>query len=77
MGVKSARDRARRVHPEITRPHMVVPESAHPAFTKAADYFGLVETRVPLGPDYQIDLDAYRRRARRTTRCCSSRPRPA
>jgi len=59
MGVKSARDRARRVHPEITRPHMVVPESAHPAFTKAADYFGLVETRVPLGPDYLIDLDMY------------------
>ena len=26
MGVKSARDRARRLHPEITRPHMVVPE---------------------------------------------------
>ena len=48
MGVKSARDRARRIHPEITRPHMVVPDSAHPAFTKAADYFGLVETRVPL-----------------------------
>ena len=33
MGVKSARDRARRIHPEITRPHMVVPVSAHPAFT--------------------------------------------
>src|SRR6476661_1033786 len=60
MGVKSARDRARRLHPEIDRPHMVVPRSAHPAFTKAADYFGLVETRVPLGPDYQIDVDAYR-----------------
>src|SRR6478609_1298326 len=60
MGVKSARDRARRLHPAITRPHMVVPESAHPAFTKAADYFGLVETRVPLGRDYQIDVDAYR-----------------
>ena len=41
MGVKSARDRARRLHPEIDRPHMVVPESAHPAFTKGADYFGL------------------------------------
>ena len=51
MGVKSARDRARRLHPEIDRPHMVVPRSAHPAFTKAADYFGLVETRVPLDPD--------------------------
>ena len=60
MGVKSARDRARRIHPEITRPHMVVPDSAHPAFTKAADYFGLVETRVPLDADYGIDVDTYR-----------------
>ena len=60
MGVKSARDRARRLHPGIDRPHMVVPESAHPAFTKAADYFGFHETRVPLGADYQIDVAAYR-----------------
>jgi glutamate/tyrosine decarboxylase-like PLP-dependent enzyme len=60
MGVKSARDRARAVHPEITKPRMVVPESAHPAFWKAAHYFGLELVRVPLGPDLQIDLDAYR-----------------
>lgn len=60
MGVKSARDRARAVHPNITNPRMVVPESAHPAFWKAAHYFGLDLVRVPLGPDLQIDLNAYR-----------------
>ena len=60
MGVKSARDRARAVHPEITAPRMVVPESAHPAFWKAAHYFGLELVRVPLGPDLQIDVDVYR-----------------
>lgn len=60
MGVKSARDRARAVHPGITRPRMVVPESAHPAFWKAAHYFGLELVPVPLRPDLQIDLDAYR-----------------
>ncbi len=60
MGVKSARDRARAVHPEITRPRMVVPDSAHPAFWKAAHYFGLELVPVPLAPDLQIDLDAYR-----------------
>ena len=60
MGVKSARDRAREVHPEITAPRMVVPESAHPAFWKAAHYFGLELIRVPLGQDLQIDIDAYR-----------------
>lgn len=60
MGVKSARDRARRLHPEITAPEMVVPESAHPAFTKGAHYFGLGLVKVPLGPDHQIDQPVYR-----------------
>jgi sphinganine-1-phosphate aldolase len=60
MGVKSARDRARRRHPSIVDPEMVVPESAHPAFTKAAHYFGLRKVSVPLGPDHEIDTVAYR-----------------
>ena len=60
MGVKSARDRARRLHPEITSPEMVVPDSAHPAFTKGAHYFGLRRVPIPLGADQQIDTDAYR-----------------
>jgi len=61
MGVKSARDRARMVHPGIRTPRMVVPESAHPAFWKAAHYFGLELVGVPLDGALQIDLDAYRR----------------
>ena len=60
MGVKSARDRARRLHPEITDPEMVVPESAHPAFTKGAHYFGLRVIPIGFGPDQQIDKEAYR-----------------
>ncbi len=60
MGVKSARDRARLLHPEITAPEMVVPESAHPAFTKGAHYFGLRLVPVALGPDLLIDPATYR-----------------
>jgi glutamate/tyrosine decarboxylase-like PLP-dependent enzyme len=60
MGVKSARDRARRLHPEITEPEMVVPESAHPAFTKGAHYFGLRFVKVALGRDLQVDVDAFK-----------------
>ncbi len=60
MGVKSARERARVHHPEIREPRMVVPVSAHPAFWKAAHYFGLEILRAPLNDDLQIDLDAYR-----------------
>ncbi|MDQ3810226.1 MAG: aminotransferase class V-fold PLP-dependent enzyme, partial [Chloroflexota bacterium] len=60
MGVKSARDRARAHHPHISAPRMVVPVSAHPAFWKAAHYFGLEVARAPLDQNHQIDLDAYR-----------------
>ena len=60
MGVKSARDRARGRHPHIVRPQMVVPASAHPAFTKGGHYFGLDVVTVPLGPDHQVDVAAYR-----------------
>ncbi|HEX8968495.1 MAG TPA: aminotransferase class V-fold PLP-dependent enzyme, partial [Chloroflexota bacterium] len=61
LGVKSARDRARALRPEIIRPQMVVPESAHPAFWKAAHYFGLDVIKIPLRrDDWQVDLDAYR-----------------
>lgn len=60
MAVKSARDRARERHPDITRPEMVVPVSAHPAFWKAAHYFGLRVIKTPLTTEHLLDLDAYR-----------------
>ena len=61
MGVKIARDRARELHPEITAPEMVVPLSAHPAFWKAAHYFGLTMVRAPLRDDLHAGRDAYKR----------------
>jgi sphinganine-1-phosphate aldolase len=67
MGVKSARDRARRIHPEITQPEMVVPESAHPAFTKGAHYFGLRLTKVALGSDLLVNPDTVRAAMTRNT----------
>src|SRR6266540_7399909 len=60
MGVKSARDRARLHHPQIRTPQMVVPVSAHPAFWKAAHYFGLEVVRVPLDDQFQLDMLEYR-----------------
>jgi glutamate/tyrosine decarboxylase-like PLP-dependent enzyme len=59
MGVKSARDRARETRPNVGRPEMVVPVSAHPAFWKAAHYFGLEVKKIGLDGDHQIDLDQY------------------
>jgi len=59
LGVKSARDRARVTKPNVTSPEMVVPESAHPAFWKAAHYFGLKIVPTPLDLNCVLDLPKY------------------
>jgi glutamate/tyrosine decarboxylase-like PLP-dependent enzyme len=37
---------------------MVIPDSAHVAFDKAAAYFGYEQVRVPVGTDFAADIDA-------------------
>ncbi len=61
MAVKTARDLARAARPEVTRPEMVLPESAHPALLKGAHYFGVRPIRTPVGPDLRADPEAVRR----------------
>src|SRR5690606_26095688 len=39
MAVKTYRDYARKVRPEVTEPEMILPISVHAAFEKAAHYF--------------------------------------
>jgi sphinganine-1-phosphate aldolase len=51
----------------ITHPEMVAPSSAHPAFDKAAHYFGIKMVRVPVGPDYRADVKATRKALTRNT----------
>ncbi|MFO7592378.1 MAG: aminotransferase class V-fold PLP-dependent enzyme [Acidimicrobiia bacterium] len=42
----------------IEHPTIVAPVSAHPAYAKAAHYFGLEVVRVPLDADYRADVRA-------------------
>jgi glutamate/tyrosine decarboxylase-like PLP-dependent enzyme len=58
LAVKSARDRARAEHPHITRPVIVAPQTAHPAFNKAAHFMGLEVVRVPVAQDFRADVAA-------------------
>jgi glutamate/tyrosine decarboxylase-like PLP-dependent enzyme len=44
----------------ITAPEMVVPSTAHPAFSKGAHYFGVKLIRVPVGADFLADVEAMR-----------------
>jgi glutamate/tyrosine decarboxylase-like PLP-dependent enzyme len=50
LAVKTARDRAMALHPEITRPEMVLPKTAHASFHKAAHYLGVKPVVVDIDP---------------------------
>src|SRR5512134_1943229 len=50
LAVKTARDKARVDHPEITRPEMVLPKTAHAAFHKAAHYLSVKPVLVDIDP---------------------------
>jgi sphinganine-1-phosphate aldolase len=54
LAVQGARD----ARPEVERPRMVIPSTAHAAFHKAAHYFGVEAVVVPVGPDFRADADA-------------------
>lgn len=56
--VAAYRDRARRERPWIRRPQLVVPSTIHPAFDKAAHYFGVELKKVPVGDDLRANVRA-------------------
>lgn len=62
MAMKAYRDRAGVRHPE-----MVIADSAHVAFDKAAHYLGFKQIKVPVGPDFRADVDAMARAVTRKT----------
>jgi sphinganine-1-phosphate aldolase len=58
MAVKTAKSYAMAKNPKIEKPEMVVSASAHPAFDKAAYYFGIKIIKVPVRGDYRADVEA-------------------
>ena len=50
LAVKTARDKARAEHPEITQPEMILPKTAHAAFHKAAHYLNVKPVVVDIDP---------------------------
>ncbi|MGJ7530086.1 pyridoxal phosphate-dependent decarboxylase family protein [Variovorax sp. GB1P17] len=60
LAVKCARDRALARRPGMGKPRIVMPQSAHPAFDKAAYFLGLEPVRTPLGADFRADVAAMR-----------------
>ncbi|MHB8919036.1 MAG: pyridoxal phosphate-dependent decarboxylase family protein, partial [Desulfocucumaceae bacterium] len=58
MAIKTYRDMARAEQPEITAPELLMPETAHPAFEKAAHYFDVKPVRIPVRSDFRADVAA-------------------
>jgi sphinganine-1-phosphate aldolase len=68
LAMKAYRDRARApARRRVTRPEVVAPATAHVAFDKAAQYFGIKLVRVPVGPDFRADVAAMARAVTRRT----------
>ncbi|WZZ59082.1 hypothetical protein YC2023_059189 [Brassica napus] len=51
----------------ITRPEMIIPESGHSAYDKAAQYFSIKLWRVPVDKDFIADVKAMTRHVNRNT----------
>ena len=60
LAMKTYRDRARHER-GVSKPQIVAPSTAHTAFDKAAQYFEIQMTRVPVGADYRADVAAMSR----------------
>lgn len=67
LAVKTYRDRARRKWPWIRTPEMVLPETAHVAFDKAAHYFGVKPRYARTLADGRVDVAHVRRLVGRNT----------
>jgi sphinganine-1-phosphate aldolase len=57
LAIKTYRDFAKEKR-GISSPELVLPESAHPAFLKACQYFCIKPVLVPLTADYRADVNA-------------------
>jgi sphinganine-1-phosphate aldolase len=68
LAMKAYRDQARAgAWRRARRPEVVAPSTAHVAFDKAAQCFGIKLVRVPVGSDYRADVAAMRRAVNRST----------
>lgn len=66
LAMKTYRDWAREMK-GITDPELIIPTTAHAAFVKAGEYFGIRVVRIPVGADYRADVAATDKAITRNT----------
>ncbi len=64
---KTYKNIAKKKKPWILNPNMVVPETIHVAFEKAAEYFGIKMIKVPVGDDYRVNMKKFKKAINRNT----------
>ena len=67
LSIKTYRDRARVIQPNITSPNMIVPITIHPAFEKAAHYFGVEIIHVAVDSNYRVNIAEVKKAINRNT----------
>ncbi len=67
VAVLGAREWGKLHRPSAKAPEMVLPRTAHPAFEKAAHYFGVTPVFTPVRADHRADVRAMRRAINRRT----------
>ena len=66
LAMKAYRDWARETK-GITKPEMIVPITAHAAFDKASQYFGIKTIHIPVDSNFRADVNAARKAISRNT----------
>eukprot|EP00604_Paraphysomonas_vestita_P000427 CAMPEP_0174825852 /NCGR_PEP_ID=MMETSP1107-20130205/43180_1 /TAXON_ID=36770 /ORGANISM="Paraphysomonas vestita, Strain GFlagA" /LENGTH=387 /DNA_ID=CAMNT_0016057889 /DNA_START=356 /DNA_END=1519 /DNA_ORIENTATION=+ len=67
LAVKTYRDRARALRPNIARPNMIAPITVHPAFEKAAHYFDVEIIHVSVDSTYRVNIAEVKKAINRNT----------
>lgn len=65
LAVKTYRDLGR--SKGIRKPEMIIPETAHVAWDKGAEYFGVKVRRAPLADDWRVDVKAVEKLINKNT----------
>lgn len=67
MAIKTYRDYYRTHRPEIIQPEMIVPQTIHPAFDKAAVYFNVKMLKAPVDQNFQVDIEQVKKMINKNT----------
>lgn len=67
MAVKTYRDRAKKLYPNIRRPNIIACITVHPAFEKAVHLLDMEIIHVPMRSDCRMDVTATKKAINRST----------